>query len=150
SGDLLNSKLAAIDERKRDITLMTSVYKPFNTEANLTAAAVLRRTLDNSDRRLTELRKELSNYGKIDLDDAKGVVIPSFPATFCTSEPTDISPRPVRRFDTGNPQNRPSAPPRKWMEFVVTPKAENVTYTLQANATLGHSRTDPGCNNAEM
>lgn len=150
AGDLLNNRLAAIDERKRDITLMTSVYKPFNTEANLTAAAVLRRTLDNSDRRLTELRKELSDYGKIDLDDAKGVVIPSFPATFCTSEPTDISPRPVGRFDTGNPQNRTSSPPRKWMEFVVTPKAENVTYTLQANATLGHSRTDPGCNNAEM
>lgn len=145
----LNNKLDHIENRRNELQLMTTIYKQFNTDANLHSAKQMDLELLKAAKSLEDFRVALATWGTINKSGAAGITIHPLPEAFCTTQPIDISPRRVP-INTGNPQNRPSHPPRKWMEFVVTPVLRNATYTLWADASHGHSRSDPGCNYGSM
>lgn len=137
---------ALIDERRNTLRRMTTIYKRYNTAANIRLATSLDSTLLASANKLVRLRQALADFGAMDEKALERLPIPDVPANFCTTEPTDISPPPFRRLDAGNPKNQASSPPRKWLQFPVTPRLTSVTYTVWVEVSLGHSRTDPGCN----
>lgn len=145
----LNDLLDKADQRRSELRLMSTIYKQFNTDDNLKAALLTDRLLLTSEKSLRDYRTALATFGTIDRQALANVRIPPLPPTFCTSPPTELSPRRTQ-INTGNPQNRLSSPPRRWKEFVLTPKFFNTTYTLWGDVVHGHSRSDPGCNHGHM
>ncbi len=135
-----------VDERRTALRRMTTIYKRYNTDANVSLAASIDRTLLSSEKDIEKLREALATYGTIDEKSLAQVQVPPVPPTFCITEPTDVSPPRFRRLDAGNPKNQASSPPRKWLEFIITPRLTSVTYTVWAEVSLGHSRSHPGCN----
>jgi hypothetical protein len=145
-GDRLQDQLDLVEERQQALSQMTGLFNRYNTEANIARAASLRVELKAAMDTLLDIREAFEHYLDRDAARLSRVRVPEIPVTFCTTTPADISPRMVRTPDAGNPKNRPSEPPRKWLELVVTPRLPNATYTVWVEANLGHSRTDPGCN----
>jgi hypothetical protein len=146
----LNDSLDVADHQRYAILQMTTVFKDRNTEKNLSAASVLDGQLKSAESSLRDLRDSLATWGTVDKQKLSQVAIPKLPRTFCTALATEISPAATPRFDTGNPQNRPSSPPRKWRTLTLTPKNKDVTYTIVPKISMGHSRSEPGCNYGHM